>query len=228
MKEQKCIILFLILLLTPFLLFSGIDEEIDEGVERYISGLKSSSETNLIKIVVDGKKGMKVAAVRRLGNFKSKRSKELLVAVMTYVWDPDNFEKKYLKGNKKALPVLDEDVRGEAALSLGKIRDPKYISIIGNTALVDPGSKVRLLCLKALGVMRNKEGVVYIEKVIKFELTLNKNKLNNDIIKAAVQAIGNIGHKNGFFILIEVTQTKKLKHEVRKEALKALEKLKWE
>ena len=51
--------------------------------------------------------------------------------------------------------------------------------------------------------------------------------LDNSVVKAAVQALGTLGHKDGFVILIEASQNDKLNDDVRKEAMKSLEKVKW-
>ncbi len=222
----KCFIV--IYLLVTNLLFSNAEKEINEKVEKYISDLKGSSVDNLIHLVRDGRKDMKKAAVKKLGDLKSRKAMDILISVMTYGWAPDQFDKKYMTGKKKLVPELDEDVRAEAALSLGKMKDPKNIPVIGNTILVDHSSIVKQYCLRALGLIRKKECVEHVEKAIKYELSLNKNKLDNNVVKTAVKALGDIGHKDGFFILIEVTQNEKLKYDTRKGALNSLEKIRWE
>lgn len=222
----KCFII--LYLLVANILFSNSDKKINGDVEKYISDLKDSSTGKLMQLVRDGRKNMKRAAIKRLGDLKSKEAIDILICVMTYGWAPERFDKKYMAGKKKLVPELDEDVRAEAALSLGKLKDPENIPLIGNTIMVDRNSKVKQYCLKALGLIRKKECVEYIVKAIKYELSLNKNKVDNNVVKTAMEALGDIGHKDGFIILIEVTQNEKLEYDTKKAALKTLEKIRWE
>ncbi len=225
MNIRCFIILFL---LSANILFSSTDKKINEDVEKYISGLKGSSTGKLIQLIRDGRKDMKKAAIKRLGDLKSKEAIDILICVMTYGWAPERFDKKYMAGKKKLVPELDEDVRAEAALALGKLKDPENIPFISNTILVDRNSIVKQNCLKALGLIRKKECVEHIIKAIKYELSLTKNQVDNNVVKAAIEALGDIGHKDGFIILIEITQNEKLEYDTKKAALKTLEKIRWE
>jgi len=214
-------------LLSTNLLYGATNENINVAIEKYFTKLKGSCVPYLIEVIKDGAKPVKIAAIRRLGNLKSQKAIKVLTAVMCYVWDPDKYEQNFLS-KKSMAPDFDEDVRAEAALSLGKIGDKKSLPLIGNTLLSDRNSKVKQYCAKALGLLRDKDGIKYLQKAIKYELALDKTKIDNDVVREAVKALGSIGDKEAFFILIEVTQSNKLKYETKKEALKSLEKIKWE
>ncbi len=225
MKTKYFIIIFC---LMTNLLLGNTEKEINENVEKYISKLPGSDKESLINMIRDGRKYMKRAAVERLGNLRSTEAEDILIAAMTYTWAWNNFDKKYLTGKKKLIPELDEEVRAEAALSLGKLRDSKNIYAIGNTIMVDKSSMVKQYCLRALGLINKQECVQYIEKAIKYELSLNKNLLDNNVVITAIKALGSIRHKDGFSILIEVTQNEKLDPNIKNEALETLEKIRWD
>ncbi len=224
MKTKYFIIIFC---LMTNLLLGQTEEKINGNVEKYISNLPNSAKDNLIILVRDGKKYMKRAAVEKLGNLRSFEAEDILIAVMTYTWKWKHFDKKYLTGIKKLIPELDEEVRAEAALSLGKLNNPKNIYVIGNTIMVDKSSMVKQYCLRALGLINKQECVKYIEEAIKYELSLNKNMIDNNVLITAIKILGDIKHKDGFAILIEVTQNEKVNPDIEKEAFKTLEKITW-
>ncbi|MDD5067592.1 MAG: hypothetical protein PHF84_11165, partial [bacterium] len=196
---------------------------IEEAVKAYFQKIKGTSTPFLMDVAIEGKKVVKVAAVRQLGDLKDKDSIDLLTAIMTYIVDPSLFNTKYAR-KKNFIPEFDGDVRAEAALALGKINDANSLPKIGNTLIADRNSKVKQYCLKAFSLMKNKDATPYIEKYIRYELQLDKMKIDNDVVREAARALGDIGHKNAFFLLIEITQTESLQYEPKREALRALEK----
>ncbi|MBN1898208.1 MAG: HEAT repeat domain-containing protein [Spirochaetes bacterium] len=202
--------------------------DINAEVEKYFKKLKGSSIPYLIDVVIKGAKPVKVAAIRSLGNLKAQKAKDLLVAVMCYVWNPDLYEKNFSKGYENVIPAFDHDVRASAAIALADIRDDQTLDLVGNTLLADRNPKVRKYAALALGKFKKRDGIQYLEKAISYELTLDKFKISDEVILACVQALGMIGNKDGFFALIEVTQSKKLQYSTKKEALNSLEKIKWE
>jgi len=215
-------------LLINTLLFSDSNKELNSKVEQYILELKGNSTDSLIQLIIDGKKDMKKAAIIKLGELKARKAMDILISVMTYGWAPARYEKKYMPGKKKLVPELAEDVRAEAALALGKLKDPENISLIGNTILVDHNSIVKQYCLKALELIGTRECVPPIEEAIKYELSLNKETVDKKVVLTGIKVLGNLGYKEGFIILIEVTQSDKLNYKIKKEALRSLQKIRWE
>lgn len=200
---------------------------IEEAVQAYFQKIRGGSVPFLMEIARDGKKFVKLAAIRQLGDLKAKDSTELLTAIMTYIIDPVLFDSRFSK-KKNFIPEFDGDVRAEAALSLGKINDASVLPKIGNTLIADRNSRVKQSCLKAFGLMKNKDAISFIEKYVRYELQLDKMKIDNDVVREAARAMGDIGHKNSFFLLIEMTQAESLAYEPKREALRALEKIKLE
>ncbi|MBU1078346.1 MAG: hypothetical protein KKH98_13700 [Spirochaetes bacterium] len=226
----KTTIFLLILMVCGAVQAQTTNELINQEVEKYFKKLKGTSSEQLIRAVTRGNKVVQLASIKALGESKSTKATNILLSVMCYVWNPAIYEKHFNEGKKvEGLTLIfDDDIRAEAAMSLAKIDNKNMVPYIGNTINADRNSKVRQYCAKALGMLRSRIGISYLEKAINYELNLEKPNIDNLVVLECARALGDIGHKDGFFALIEVTQNNKLKYETRKEALKSLEKVKWE
>lgn len=232
MKTFFLKIIFLLVIFHGSLYAQTTNELFNKKVEKYFQKLRGSSTKYLINAISrkSSSKSIKLACVKALGQNKSVKATNILTAVMSYVWKPNIYEKKFNKG-EKAIGItisFDDDIRAEAAISLAKINKKSSIPYIGNTLNADRNSKVRQYSARALGMMRSRKAIPYLEKAISYELRLDRPNIDNLVVLECAKALGKIGHKDGFFSLIEITQNNKLKYETRKEALKSLEKVKWE
>ncbi len=206
------------------------NEMIDEKVSKYLNKISSKSADELIAIISKSSKSVQLSSIKALGTRKSSKATNILIGVLTYAWNPKiyNTKLKKSKAKKNYNLIFDDPVRAEAAISLAKINNPKTLNVIGNTINADRSSTVRQACAVALGKMKLKEGVPYLQKAINYELKLDKPDIDNLVVIKCTKALGEIGHKDGFFVLIEVTQSTKLNYKTRKAALESLEKVKWE
>lgn len=229
---KKKLIILLTLFFSLILIasaYSNTNENInfEQEVEKYFKKLSGTSVDYLMDSVHRASKPIKVASIRQLGEMKAKKATDLLIAVLTYIIDPKMYEQKFAK-DKDTVPSFNEEVRAEAAIALGKINDENNFKHIGNTLLADRNSKVKMGCMKGLALTRKKEAIDYIDNAIRYELQLSKKEVNNELVKEGIQSLGEIGHKNAFFILVDITQAENLEYETRREALRTLEKIRWE
>lgn len=232
MKRKKIIIITIIFslsILTSTLLKAGdtnANVNFDQEVEKYFQKMSGTGSDYLINAVQRASKPVKIACIRKLGDMKAKEASDFLVSILTYVIDPTMYNQKFSK-NKNVTAAFDDDVRAEAAIALGKINDDQALKSIGNTLLADRSDTVRIGCMKGFAFTKKKEAVDYIDNYLSHQLKLNNKEVSNDVVQEGINALGEIGDKSAFFILVDITQSDNLNRDTRMDALKALEKIKF-
>lgn len=81
--------------------------------------------------------------------------------------------------------------------------------------------------MKGFAFTKKKEAVDYIDNYLSHELKLNNKEVSNDVVQEGINALGEIGDKSAFFILVDITQSDNLNRDTRMDALRALEKIKF-
>ncbi len=110
-------------------------------------------------------------------------------------------------------------VRAESALALGRIGDPSVTPAVVDLAFNDEDLQVRMCAIRSLAMLKD---VRAVPRMIDMLETTNNDRFANEL----VVALGEIGDKRAFPVLLAVTQ-RNFNEEVQKNALLAIKKLKW-
>jgi HEAT repeat protein len=116
------------------------------------------------------------------------------------------------------------DVRARSAEVLGDIGDPRALPHLHDALLHDPEPIVKCCVATALGKIGHPDSVKYLTLTIRNTENIGSNEL---VILFCVQALGEIGHRDGFLPLLEIARGR-YRSNIKAAAREALEKLKWE
>jgi len=110
-------------------------------------------------------------------------------------------------------------VRAESALALGRIGDTAVTPAVVDLAFNDEDLQVRMCAVRALAMLKDPRAV---PRLIDMLETTNIDRFAYEL----VVALGEIGDKRAFPVLLAVTQ-RNFNEDVQKNALLAIKKLKW-
>jgi len=189
-----------------------------ESVEQYLMKLTKPGVDDYVKLLYEGSHENKLLAVKKLRELGVK-SEEVVDALIFGLQQGTIFVQRE---NGK---VINDfwDVRAASAQALGDIGDPKVLPNLYQALRYDYDSYVRSTVAIAIGKIGRKESISELNRAI---ITANRSGQDDILIRACVEAIGNIGDKEGFVPLLEVVRGK-YRRNVRLAARDALKKIRW-
>lgn len=113
------------------------------------------------------------------------------------------------------------EVRQAAAIALGKLRDPRAARGL-LTLLRDPQMDVRLAAVRALGALGNQEAVIDLAPLALREDRAIDANTRNQLARAALEAIGNIGGAQAREVLVRAFRRNRGEQELLRVTTEAL------
>jgi len=208
---RSCVIFALIIsIFTATFIFSQhitVDDSIlSRPAKAIIAALRTQSRYDSRTF------GLRVKMIRALGKKGNKIAKNQLLITL------GEGRTRISRVNRMKLDFWK--IRAESALALGKIGDKSATKAIVNTAIKDEDIQVRMCAIKALGMLKDKTAVPRM-------LDLLEKTAVDRVANELVKALGEIGDKRAFPLLLAVTQ-RNFSQYVRKNALLAIRKIKWD
>ena len=112
-------------------------------------------------------------------------------------------------------------VRAKSAELLGDIRDPQALTALHLSLRYDPDLLVKSCVAKAIGKIGSPDSIPHLARAIETSPTSGPDEI---FVKACVEAVGEIGHKEGFWVLAGVIRSG-YRRDIRLAAQEAMRKL---
>jgi HEAT repeat protein len=189
-----------------------------ESVEQYLLNLKEPKQEDYIKLLYEGSHDNQLLAVIKLAELGS-NDEEVLEALTYSLEQGTRFVKR--EGSK----VVNDfwDVRAASAKALGEIGDPRVLPDLHVALRYDHDLFVRSSVAIALGRIGRKESISELSRAIELS---DASGPDDELIRACVDALGEIGDKEGFVPLVEVLRGK-YSRSIRLAARESLKKIRW-
>lgn len=188
-----------------------------ESVEQSLLNLKQLTAQDYVKLLYEGSEENKVLAATELAELGS-NDKEVIDALVFGLQQGTIFVQR-----ERGKVINDYwDVRAASAKALGEIGDPGALPDLYNALRYDHDTFVRSSVAIAVGKIGQKKSISELARAIE------TSRIGPDdlLIRACVEAIGEIGDKEGFVPLVEVIRGK-YRRSIKLAARESLKKIKW-
>ncbi|KPJ83663.1 MAG: hypothetical protein AMS17_17170 [Spirochaetes bacterium DG_61] len=209
----------IIFLCIALFLLGAILLHAQESVEQYLLSLKEPSKEDYIALLYEGSHENQVWAIAKLAEMAKEGDEEVFEALIFGLQQGTIFVKRQY--NK----VVNDfwDVRAASAYALGEMRDPKALPYLYDALRYDPDNHVRSEVAIAIGKIGEPEAIPFLARMIE---TSSAAGPDDALVLACVQALGEIGHHDGFVPLLEVIRGD-FRRSIRYAARDSLKKIKW-
>lgn len=189
-----------------------------ESVEQYLLNLQDPSQEDYVKLVYEGDRENVLWAITKLREMGA--SGEEVVDALLFGMQQGTFfvRREY---NKVANDWWD--VRAESAEALGEIGDLRALHHLHGALRFDPDVYVRTSVALALGKMGQAESIPHLVRAID---TSSPAGPDDQLVRACVLALGEIGHRDAFVPLVEVMRGR-FRRSIKIAARESLKKLQW-
>jgi HEAT repeat protein len=218
MRRRLKILCKINLLIIGFtiLFFSSIAAQ--ESIEQYLLNLKEPKAEDYVKLLYEGSHESQLLAVTKLMELGAK-DEEVIDALVFGLQQGTLFVKReYHK-------VVNDfwDVRAASAKALGETEDSKALPYLYLALRYDHDTFVRSSVALAIGRIGQKESIPYLVRAIQ---TSSPAGPDDVLIRACVEALGEIGDKEGFVPLVEVMRGN-YRRNIKLAARDSLNKIRW-
>ncbi len=189
-----------------------------ESVEQYLLNLKGPTVEDYVRLLYEGSQEGKLLAVTKLMETGAKGD-EVTDALIFGLQQGTMFvQREYNR-------VVNDfwDVRAQSAIALGEIGDPRALYDLHLALIYDPDTIVRSSVAIALGKVGDPASIPQLARVIETATTAGPDDL---VVRSCVEALGEIGHRDGFVPLVEVIRGK-FRRSIKIAAREALKKIQW-
>jgi HEAT repeat protein len=209
-----------IFLMAAVIVFAGTFVYAQENTEQRLQKLQGQANNEYVRLYNEGSREDKLLVLRILAKSGSKDD-EVIDLFLLGLQEGTFFVKR------KAGRVTNDfwDVRATSAKALGEIGDPRTLDHLHRALIHDPDPVVRSCVATALGKMGDPKSIFYLSQAIRNCGT--SGSPNEIVIISCVEAIGEIGHKDGFVPLVKVMKGRYRK-DIRAAASEAIDKLHWD
>jgi HEAT repeat protein len=207
-----------IILVTAFIIFYFSAAYAQESVEQYLLNLKEPTAEDYIRLLYEGAQENKLIAIIKLMELGA-NDEETIEAIVF------GLQQGTLFVQRKGTRVINDfwDVRSASAKALGDIGDPKVLPDLYRALRYDHDNFVRSSVAVAIGKISQKESIYELVRVIE---TSDPSGPDDALVRACVEAIGEIGDKKGFVPLVEVLRGN-YRRSIKLTAREALKKIRW-
>jgi HEAT repeat protein len=190
-----------------------------ESVEQYLLSLDEPEQADYINLLYEGSHENMVWATTKLADMAKEGDEEVFEALVFGLQQGTIYVKRHY--NK----VVNDfwDVRAMSAQALGEMGDPKALPHLYVAVRYDPDSHVRTEVATAIGKIGESESIPTLARIIE---TSSSGGPDDTVVLACVEAIGEIGHRDGFVPLVEVMRGN-FKRSIRRAARDSLKKIEW-
>jgi len=189
-----------------------------ESVEQYLLNLTQPTVKDYINLMYNGSHENKLLAAAKLRKLKDKSDKAEDALIF-------GLQQGTIYVQRKSGKVINDfwDVRTASALALGEIGDPKVLPYLYQAVRYEPDHYVRGAIAIAIGKIGQKDSLPEITRMIE---TADTSGPDDVLLLACIEAIGNIGDREGFIPLVEIIRGK-YRRSIRVAAMETLKKMKF-
>jgi len=189
-----------------------------ESIEQFLRDLEKPGKDDYVKLIYEGSHENKLWAINKLVEMDAK-DEEVIDAFVF------GLQQGTLYVERQNGKVVNDfwDVRAASAVALGNIGDTRVLPKLYQALRYDPDVFVRSSVAIAIGKMGQRKSIPEITRTIE---TSNPSGPDDQLVLACVQALGEIGHRDGFVPLVEVMRGK-FRRSIKIAARDALKKIKW-
>jgi HEAT repeat protein len=211
-----------ILLLSTVLLFllaaCSVPVFAQESVEQYLLNLQNPKAEDYIKLLYEGSHENKLLAVVKLEELGAKDQDALDAFVF-------GLEQGTVFVTREGGRVVNDfwDVRAASARALGKTGDPSILPNLYVALRYDHDPLVRSAAAVAIGRIGRSESIGELARTIDVS---SPSGGDDQLVKACVIALGDIGDKDGFVPLVEVIRGN-FNRDIKITARESLKKIRW-
>lgn len=182
--------------LALLLFLSGGALFAQESVEQYLLDMQDPAQEDYVKLIYEGDRENVLWAITKLREMNA--SGEEVVDALIFGLQQGTFfvRREY---NKVANDWWD--VRSASAEALGVIGDPRAMYHLHAALRFDPDVYVRTSVALGLGRMGQEESIPHLSRAIE---TSSPAGPDDQLVRACVIALGEIGHRDAFVPLVEV------------------------
>lgn len=190
-----------------------------ENVDQFLMGLTEPSKEDYIQLLYEGSHENQVWALAKLAEMAEKGDDEIYEALIFGLQQGTIYVKRQYNR------VVNDfwDVRAASAHALGELGDSRALPHLYEALRFDPDNYVRTEVALAIGKLREPESIPVLERVIE---TSGAGGPDDSVVLACVEALGEIGHHDGFVPLLEVIRGN-FKRSIRLAARESLKKIQW-
>lgn len=207
-----------IILVTVFIIFYFSVAYAQESVEQYLLNLQEATAEDYINLLYEGSQENKLIAIIKLMELGANDEKAIEAIVF-------GLQQGTLFVQRTGTRVINDfwDVRSASAKALGEIGDPKVLPDLYRALRYDHDNFVRSSVAVAIGKIGQKESIYELVRAIE---TSDPSGPDDMLVRASVEAIGEIGDKKGFVPLVEVLRGN-YRRNIKLTAREALKKIRW-
>jgi len=189
-----------------------------ESIEQFLRDLEKPGKDDYVKLIYEGSHENMMWAINKLVEMGAK-DEEVIDALVF------GLQQGTLYVERQDGKVVNDfwDVRAASAVALGNIGDTRVLPKFYQALRYDPDVFVRSSIAIAIGKIGQRESIPEITRTIE---TSNPSGPDDQLVLACVQALGEIGHRDGFVPLVEVMRGK-FRRSIKIAARDALKKIKW-
>jgi HEAT repeat protein len=210
---KKKLVLFIIIFIFGFGILYA-----QESVEQYLLSLKEPNAQDYIKLMYEGSQDSMRLAATKLGEIGS--NEDEVIEALIYGLEQGTF---YVKRQNNKVVNDFWDVRAASAYALGEIGDPRVLPNLYMSLRYDPDNVVRSSVAAGIGKIGEDESVYQLARAIEVSSPAGPDDI---VVLACVEAIGDIGHREGFLPLVEVMRGR-FRRSIRLAARELLRKIDW-
>ncbi len=189
-----------------------------ESIEQFLRELEKPGKDDYVKLIYEGSHENKLWAINKLVEMGAKDDDVIDALVF-------GLQQGTLYVERQNGKVVNDfwDVRAASAVALGDIGNPRVLPKLYQALRYDPDVFVRSSVVIGIGKMGRRESIPEITRTIE---TSSPAGPDDQLVLACVQALGTIGHRDGFIPLVEVMRGK-FRRSIKIAARDALKKIKW-
>jgi HEAT repeat protein len=190
-----------------------------ESVEQYLMGLDEPSKEDYIQLLYEGSHENQVLAITKLAEMADEGDEEVFEALIFGLQQGTIYVKRQY--NK----VVNDfwDVRAASAYALGELGNPEALPHLYLSLRYDPDNHVRAEVAAAIGKIGDPDSIPILERVIE---TSSAAGPDDAVVLGCVEALGEIGHRDGFVPLLEVMRGD-FRRSIRLAARDSMKKIRW-
>jgi HEAT repeat protein len=190
-----------------------------ESVEQYLLSLEEPTKEAYLDLLYEGSHENMVLALTKLAPMAESDDEEVYEGLIFGLQQGTIYIKRH--GNK----VINDfwDVRAASAFALGEMGNPDALPHLYMALRYDPDNHVRSEVAVAIGKIGEEEAIPVLARVIE---TSSAAGPDDAVVLGCVEALGEIGHQDGFVPLLEVMRGE-YRRAIRRAARESLKQIKW-
>jgi len=221
MKKYIIIIMIGVFLTSAVLCFGQESNEPEQSMEEFLQEYEGPGSDDYLMLLYEGSYENQILALQKLREAGT-GGEEVVKGLIFGLHQGTFFVKR--ENNKVANDFWD--VRAMSAQALGELAEPDDAQVLYElhmTLRYDPEPAVRSAAAAGLGKLGNKQSIYHLSRAIQVSIPGGQDDF---VVYACVEAIGEIGAREGLVPLIEVMRGR-FRRTIKIAARDALKKIEW-